>query len=131
MKSGGCSSCELAPAGLGSCRSIRVEDVQSFRPSGNLAEPIWGRTTPVSALASELLLPDHVDQQDDKLRTKNLERYLTFLLGPLVEGIGGEADNLSLLLQMLDTITSSYQDALEPSNDRIQTTARVAGQVRL
>lgn len=68
--------------------------------------------------------------QDDKLRVKNIQRYLGFLLGPLVEGTGSEADNLSLLLQMLDTITSSYQDALDPSSDRIYLTARVARQVR-
>lgn len=60
---------------------------------------------------------------------KKLQRYLSFLLAPLVEGTDGEADNLSLLLQMLDIITSSYQDALDPSSDRIHLTARVARQV--
>lgn len=60
---------------------------------------------------------------------KNLQRYLEFLLEPLVGGQGAEADNLSLLLQMLDTITTSYEDALEPSNNRIHITARVARQV--
>ena len=61
---------------------------------------------------------------------KNLQRYLEFLLDPLVGGHGGEADNLSLLLQMLDTITTSYEDALEPSSTRVHVTARVARQVR-
>lgn len=60
---------------------------------------------------------------------KNIQRYLEFLLGPLL-GQGHEADNLSMLLQMVDTIVTSYQDALEPSNDRIHITARVARQVR-
>lgn len=69
--------------------------------------------------------------QNDKLRMKNLQRYLEFLLEPLVGGQGAEADNLSLLLQMLDTITTSYEDALEPSNNRIHITARVARQVLL
>lgn len=64
--------------------------------------------------------------QDDK---KNIQRYLEFLLGPLL-GQGHEADNLSMLLQMVDTIATSYQDALEPSNDRVHVTARVARQVR-
>ncbi|CAN0474523.1 unnamed protein product, partial [Laminaria digitata] len=54
-----------------------------------------------------------------RLRMKNLQRYLEFLLDPLVGGHGGEADNLSLLLQMLDTITTSYEDALEPSSTRV------------
>lgn len=60
---------------------------------------------------------------------KNLHRYLDFLLDPLVGGQRGEADNLSLLLQMLDTITTSYEDALDPSSSRIHITARVARQV--
>ncbi|CAM9854592.1 unnamed protein product, partial [Hapterophycus canaliculatus] len=46
-------------------------------------------------------------------------RYLVFLLNLLVGGHGGEADNLSMLLQMLDTITTSYQDTLDPSSNRI------------
>lgn len=67
--------------------------------------------------------------QDDKLRMRNLERYLDFLLVPLIGGQGVEADNLSMLLQMLDTITTSYEDALEPSSSRIHATARVARKV--
>lgn len=60
---------------------------------------------------------------------KNLQRYLEFILDPLVGGHGGEADNLALLLQMLDTITTSYEDALDPSSTRVHVTARVARQV--
>lgn len=60
---------------------------------------------------------------------RNLERYLDFLLVPLIGGQGEEADNLSMLLQMLDTITTSYEDALEPSSSRIHATARVARKV--
>lgn len=67
--------------------------------------------------------------QDDKLRMRNLERYLDFLLVPLIGGQGVEADNLSMLLQMLDTITTTYEDALEPSSSRIHATARVARKV--
>ena len=60
---------------------------------------------------------------------RNLERYLDFLLVPLIGGQGVEADNLSMLLQMLDTITTTYEDALEPSSSRIHATARVARKV--
>lgn len=60
---------------------------------------------------------------------KNLQRYLEFLLDPLIGGHRGEADNLVLLLQMLDTITTSYEDALEPTSTRVHVTARVARQV--
>ena len=59
---------------------------------------------------------------------KNLQRYLEFLLGPLL-GHGQEGDNLSMLLQMLDTIIASYVDRLEPSSNRIHVTAHVARQV--
>lgn len=60
-----------------------------------------------------------------------MEKYLNFLIEPLI-GAGrqtGEADNMSMLLQMLDTITTSYRDALDPSNNRIHLTARIARQV--
>lgn len=60
---------------------------------------------------------------------KNIQRYLVFLLDLLIGGNGGEADNLSMLLQMLDTITTSYQDTLDPSSNRIHITARIARQV--
>eukprot|EP00903_Cladosiphon_okamuranus_P009357 g8923.t1 len=73
--------------------------------------------------------PDFPANKDDKLRMRNLERYLDFLLVPLIGGQGEEADNLSMLLQMLDTITTSYEDALEPSSSRIHATARVARKI--
>ncbi|CAN0567076.1 unnamed protein product, partial [Ectocarpus sp. 12 AP-2014] len=77
--------------------------------------------------------PDFPVHKDDKQRIKNMEKYLNFLIEPLI-GAGrqtGEADNMSMLLQMLDTITTSYRDALDPSNNRIHLTARIARQLLL
>ncbi|CAN0435862.1 unnamed protein product, partial [Ectocarpus sp. 8 AP-2014] len=77
--------------------------------------------------------PDFPVHKDDKQRIKNMEKCLNFLIEPLI-GAGrqtGEADNMSMLLQMLDTITASYRDALDPSNNRIHLTARIARQLLL
>ncbi|CAM9264954.1 unnamed protein product, partial [Choristocarpus tenellus] len=77
--------------------------------------------------------PDFPVDKDDKPRLKNLERCLVFILGPLLgsakEGAMASYDNLPLLLQMLDTIVCSYEDAVEPGSERIQTTALLAHQV--
>ncbi|CAN0124437.1 unnamed protein product, partial [Scytosiphon promiscuus] len=73
--------------------------------------------------------PDFPANKDDKPRMKNIQRYLVFLLDPLIGGHGREADNLSMLLGMLDIITTRCQDALDPSSNRIHITARLARQI--
>ena len=61
--------------------------------------------------------PDFPTSLNDSGRWRPLHRCLAFLLEPLMATLGAEADNLSFLLLMTDTILTGYKDAAAESEE--------------
>ncbi|TFJ85174.1 hypothetical protein NSK_003597 [Nannochloropsis salina CCMP1776] len=55
--------------------------------------------------------PDFPTSPHDSVRWRPIQRCLAFVLEPLMATLGTEADNLSFLLLMTDTILTRYKDA--------------------
>jgi len=57
---------------------------------------------------------------------KKHEKYVSFILEPLIQSLGADADNLAFLLQIVNTIQTNYVDALQPYNKKIHLVAHLA-----